>query len=142
MKQGAGSLFQVRNRQSTATFETDAALAETSKEEAQFCYQGDKAYQPLNTRRAEQGVILHSEFRDGNVPAGFELLRVLMEALDCLLQGVKKVRLRTNAGGYRHDLLRYCETGENERFGRIEFAIGYPVTAEFTSSYIHSQEDR
>src|SRR5271154_4559436 len=35
-----------------------------------------KAYQPLNTWWAEQGLIVHSEFRDGNVPAGHEQLRM------------------------------------------------------------------
>src|SRR3972149_1664444 len=61
---------QTRNPQSMATVDTDATLVETGKEEALFCYLGEKAYQPLNLWWAEQGLILHSEFRDGNVPAG------------------------------------------------------------------------
>ena len=44
-----------------------------------FCYKGYKSYQPLNTWWAEQEIILHTEFRDGNVPAGFEQLRVIVE---------------------------------------------------------------
>ena len=39
---------------------------------------------------------MHSEFRDGNVPAGFDQLRVFKEALGCLPEGVKKVRLRSD----------------------------------------------
>jgi hypothetical protein len=49
---------------------------ETQKREDLFPYKGYKAYQPLNTYRAEVGLILHTEFRDGNVPAGYEQLRV------------------------------------------------------------------
>lgn len=122
---------QKQNPQDIATLDMDATVAQTSKKEALFCYLGYKAYQPLNTWWFEQGIILHSEFRDGNVPAGFEQLRVLKEALGCLPEGVRKVRLRSDTAAYQHDLLKYCEMGKNERFGRIEFAVGCDVTPEF-----------
>ena len=65
-----------------ATLDTDAASVETMREEALYCHEGYKAYQPFNTWWAEQVVVLHREFRDGNVPAGYEQLRVLKEAVD------------------------------------------------------------
>ena len=34
-------------------------------------------------------MVLHTEFRDGNVPAGYEQLRVFEEALEALPEGVK-----------------------------------------------------
>jgi len=114
-----------------ATLDMDATLVESSKKNALYCYKGFKSYQPLNTWWFEQGVILHTEFRDGNVPAGFEQLRVFKKALDCLPENVEKVQLRSDTAGYQHDLLKYCETGENKRFGRIEFAIGCDVTQAF-----------
>ena len=125
------AFVQRNSPQRTATLDMDATLVETSKSEALYCYKGFKSYQPLNTWWAEQGVIVHTEFRDGNVPAGYEQLRVLKEALRCLPDGVEQVRLRSDTAGYQHDLLKYCELGENERFGRIEFAIGCDVTEEF-----------
>ena len=124
--------FMQRNKtESTATLDMDATVVETSKKEALFCYHGYKSYQPLNTWWSEQGLVLHTEFRDGNVPAGYEQLRVFKEALGCLPDGVKGVRLRSDAAGYQHELLKYCELSNNERFGRIEFAIGCPVSEEF-----------
>jgi hypothetical protein len=78
--------------ESTATLDMDATLVATNKTDALFCYKGYKAYQPLNTWWFEQGTIVHTEFRDGNVPAGFEKLRVLKEALNCLPEAVKQVR--------------------------------------------------
>jgi len=125
------AFVQRNSAQTTATLDMDATLVETSKSEALYCYKGFKSYQPLNTWWAEQGVIVHTEFRDGNVPAGYEQLRVLQEALRCLPDGVEQVRLRSDTAGYQHDLLKYCELAENERFGRIEFAIGCDVTGEF-----------
>jgi len=131
---------QRHNPQKSATLDMDATLVETNKEEAFFSYQGYKAYQPLNTWWAEQGVIVHTEFRDGNVPAGYEQLRVLKESLRNLPEGVEAVRVRSDTAGYQHDLLRYCEEGHNERFGRIEFAIGCDVSEAFKEAVSEVEE--
>lgn len=88
------SFVQKHNPQKTATLDMDATLVETNKSEALYCYKGFKSYQPLNTWWSEQGVIAHTEFRDGNVPAGFDQLRVFTEVLECLPEGVEDVRLR------------------------------------------------
>ncbi len=125
------AFVQHNKRQREATLDMDATLVETSKVEAKYCYKGFKSYQPLNTWWSEQGLIVHTEFRDGNVPAGYEQLRVFKEALSSLPEGVEKVRLRSDTAGYQHDLLKYCARGDNERFGKIEFAIGCDVTPEF-----------
>jgi len=126
--------------ESTATLDMDATLVATNKTDALFCYKGYKAYQPLNTWWFEQGIILHTEFRDGNVPAGFGQLRVFKEALNCLPEAVKQVRLRSDTAGYQHDLLKYCATGEHSRFGVIEFAIGCDVTKEFKKAVAQVEE--
>ena len=122
---------QKQNPHRTATLDMDATLVETTKSEALYCYKGFKSYQPFNTWWSEQGIIAHTEFRDGNVPAGFEQLRVFKEGLRCLPEGVKEVRLRSDTAGYQHKLLKYCAMGKNKRFGKIKFAIGCDVTPEF-----------
>jgi len=119
------------NIHKTATLDMDATLAKTTKKNALYCYKGFKSFQPLNTWWHEQGLILHTEFRDGNVPAGYEQLRIFKEALDCLPENVEKVKLRSDTAGYQHDLLKYCASGKNKRFGKIEFAIGCDVTQPF-----------
>lgn len=125
---------QGANRQMIATLDLDASLVETSKKDALYCYKHFKAYQPTQVYWAEQDLILHSEFRDGNVPAGFEQLRVLKDALEFLPEGVAKVRIRSDSAGYQHDLMRYCEMKENEHFGRIEFVISCDVSADFKAA--------
>lgn len=125
------SFVQRCRPQQVATLDMDATLVETRKAEALYCYKGFSAYQPLNTWWAEQELVVHSEFRDGNVPAGYEQLRVFKEALESLPQDIDTVRLRSDTAGYQHDLLAYCDRGENPRFGRIEFAVGCPVSREF-----------
>jgi hypothetical protein len=128
------------NPQKTATLDMDATLIETNKADALYCYKGFKSYQPLNTWWDEQGIMLHTEFRDGNVPAGFEQLRVFEEALSLLPEGVEKVRLRSDTAAYQHNLLWYCEMKENKRFGRIEFAISSDVTPAFKEAVAEVKE--
>lgn len=136
------AFVQKNNPQDTATLETDATLVETNKSDALFCYKSFKAYQPINTWWFEQAMVVHTEFRDGNVPAGYEQLRVFKEALSLLPEGIKTVRLRSDTAGYQHDLLRYCEMGDNERFGRIEFAIGCDVTPELKKAVAEVSESQ
>jgi hypothetical protein len=50
------------------------------------------------------------------------------------------VYLRSDTAGYEHALLRYCEKGDNKRFGRIEFAIGADVTKEFKKAVTEVEE--
>jgi len=80
---------QLRSPQGQATLDLDATLVQTWKEIARYGYQGYKAYQPLNVWWAEHELMLHSEFRDGNVPANFDNLRVLLEALERLPKGIR-----------------------------------------------------
>jgi hypothetical protein len=126
------AFVQRRNPCDTATLDTDATLAATHKSTALFCYKGFKAYQPLNVWWAEQGQILYTEFRDGNVPAGFEILRVLQAALDLLPEGVKKVRVRSDTAAYEHDFLQWmADEIQHPKWGVIDFAVGCDVTPSF-----------
>ena len=105
----------------------DATLTETLKKDALFCYQGPKSYHPYNVLWYEHNVVFHSEFRDGNVPAGFGQLRILKECLSSLPSGVEEVYIRSDSAGYQHELLKYCAEGKDERFGRIGFAISIDI---------------
>jgi len=134
-------MIDIGDGEDTATLDMDATIAATLKDNALYSYKGDKAYQPLNTYWHERGLIVHTEFRDGNVPAGHEQLRVLQEALGHLPGWVKKVRLRSDTAGYQHDLMRWCDLKDNKRFGRIEFAIGADVTPEFRKAVAEVPEE-
>lgn len=125
------AFVQDRSPKETATLDMDATLAGTNKEDALYCYDKYKAYQPLNTYWHEQDLVIHSEFRDGNVPAGYQQLRVFKEALEMLPSGVEQIFLRSDTAGYQKDLLRYCAEGKHDRFGVVEFAIGADVTQAF-----------
>jgi hypothetical protein len=124
-----------------ATLDVDATLLETTKSDALFCYQGYRAYQPLNVWWAEQELMLSTEFRDGNVPAGWKQLRVVKEAISYLPSSVRAVRLRSDSAGYEHALLRWLDRADNKRVGRIEFAVSCDVSPEFKAAASEVDEE-
>jgi hypothetical protein len=132
--------MQTHQPATSATLDMDATLVETHKRDALHCYKGFKAYQPLNCWWAEQGAMLYSEFRDGNVPAGHEQLRVMKDCLRYLPASVTKVSLRSDTAGYQEELLLYCGEGKDPRFGVIDFAIGADVTEAFRTAVLATAE--
>ena len=120
----------------TATLDQDATLSATHKSTAYYCYEKYKAYQPFNTYWHEQGLLVGSEFRDGNVPAGFEQLRMLEESLENLPEGVKKVYVRSDSAGYQQNILNYCAQGKSKRFGIIDFAISVRSSQSFKAAVL------
>jgi hypothetical protein len=128
--------LQRKQPSASATLDMDATVIATHKREALYCYKGFKAYQPLNCWWAEQQVMLYSEFRDGNVPAGYEQLRVLQDSLSYLPASVKKVSLRSDSAGFQQDILLYCGEGKDPRFGVIEFAVSADVTEAFRAAVL------
>lgn len=124
-----------------ATLDMDATLVASGKREALYCYKHFPAYQPFNVWWAEQELVVRSEFRDGNVPAGYQQLRVFEEALADLPGGVERVLMRSDSAGYQWDLLRYCAEGKNARFGVIEFAVSSDVDDSFKRAVAEVPEE-
>ena len=127
---------------SLATIDMDATLAATQKRSALFCYKKFPAYQPLNSWWAEQQLVVHSEFRDGNVGAGAEQLRVFKRTLEMLPNTVKTVRLRSDSAGYQWELLKYCAQGKDKRFGVIKFAVSCDITPAFKAAVVATPEEQ
>ena len=132
--------LQAREPHSEATLDMDATLVATNKKTALYSYKHFASYQPFNVWWAEQQVMVHTEFRDGNVPAGYQQKRILIEALEGLPEGVTTVRVRADTAGYEHEFLKYMDQGSHERFGKIEFAVGANVTKEFKRAVLEIPE--
>jgi hypothetical protein len=127
---------QDKEPHNTATLDIDATFTESHKSSALECYKGYKSYQGLNVWWFEQELVLNSEFRDGNVEPAFEVLRVLIESLVQLPEGVENVYIRLDSAGYQHNLMKYCDEGCDARFGRIGFAIGCDVFKSFKEAIL------
>ena len=112
-----------------ATIDLDATVIESHKQQAYWTYLQEKGYQPMVAYWAEQDMILADQFRDGNVPAGMDLLPVLKEAISSLPPTIRLVRIRSDSAAYVHDVLDWCRKQIPGR-ARIEFAISADVTEE------------
>lgn len=110
-----------------ATLDIDATIMGSSKREAKMTYEGERGYQPVVVW-AEKDMVVADEFRDGNVPAGTGLLRVVQRAVEALPEGVEKVYLRSDSAGYTHDLMNGCREEAN-----ITFAISADMSRELRS---------
>ena len=124
-----------------ATLDMDATLIASQKREALYCYKHFPGYQPFNVWWAEHQLVARSEFRDGNVPAGYQQLRVIEETLKDLPASVGKVYMRSDSAGYQWDLLKYCAEGKNNRFGVIDFAVASNVDDSFKKAVAETSED-
>jgi len=131
---------QENRKEVVATLDMDATLVETDKHDALWCYKGFRAYQPLNVYWAEQDMVVHTEFRDGNVPAGFEQKRILEEALGQVPRTVQRVRMRSDSAGYQHELLKYCDEDRNKWCGRIDFTVSCDVSPGFKAAVNEVEE--
>jgi len=91
------------------TLDVDAHLVETSKANAFYCYDGRKAFQPIEVEWAETGLVLAEEFRQGNVLAGMDIKRVVDEAYDMLPPGEWQVKVRSDSAAYQQDVLDHWQ---------------------------------
>lgn len=89
------------------TLDVDAQLVETAKANARYCYEGYRAFQPIEVSWAETGLVLMDEFRDGNVPASKDIKRVVDEAYEMLPPGSWKVKVRSDSAAYQQDALEH-----------------------------------
>lgn len=91
------------------TFDVDAHIAESAKQSALRCYDGRWGFQPIIVNWAETNLVLIDEFRDGNVPAGKGMARVVDDAYDMLpVLGEGKVwivRVRSDSAAYQIETL-------------------------------------
>jgi hypothetical protein len=91
------------------TLDVDAQLIETNKAHAKYCYDGYKAFHPVQVSWAETMLVLSDEFRDGNVDAGKDTIRVVDEAFAMLPPRTWQVKVRSDSAAYDQHVLEHWE---------------------------------
>jgi len=76
------------------SLDVDAHLVETAKANAQYCYGGYRAFQPMEVEWAEAGLVLADELREGSVPNGRGIKEIVDEAYNMMPQGPWQVKVR------------------------------------------------
>ena len=87
------------------TLDVDTQLVETTKEGAQHCYEGYKAFQAAKVCWAETMLVLADEFRQGNVSPSRDIVRLVDEAYEVLPPGLWRVKVRSDSAGYQQEAL-------------------------------------
>jgi hypothetical protein len=98
--------------QRTVTLDVDATILEAHKHTATMTYEGTRGYQPVVAVWAEQDLIVHDEFRDGNVPAGCGNARILARAVIRLPPGITQIFVRGDSALSEQAVLAWCEQPE------------------------------
>lgn len=90
------------------TFDCDATLIPSDKEEALYCYEKYKAYQPLLVYCPELQLVLAYEFRDGNVSPQEGYQRII-ERCCSLFPKDTKITLRSDSAAYINEFMDWME---------------------------------
>jgi len=124
-----------------ATLDMDNNLILSHKSNAMVSYKKKSSYHPFNVYWHEQNLMVFSEFRDGNVPAGKEQQRILEAALKGLPSTVEKVMMRSDSAGYQHTFLEYMDSGKSS-FGKIHFAVSCDVSKSLRNAILKIPENQ
>lgn len=110
-----------RIRQSGLTAHTldgDASQVIAEKQAAHFTYKGEQGYMPMIGHLAEAGVVIHDEFREGNIAPATQNLEFIQACEARMPKGHRIAHVRLDSAGYQAGIFNYCEdTGKT-------FAIG------------------
>src|SRR3972149_2529856 len=91
------------------TLDVDAHLVEPAKADAPCCYEGYKAFQPIEVVWAETMLVLADEFRQGNVPASKDIKRLVDEAYEALPPGEWRGKVRSDSAAYEQEVLDHWD---------------------------------
>jgi len=116
--------------QKIATIDLDSTIIESYKREARPTYQGGSGYQPMLALWAEMNLVVADEFRDGNVPAQKEPLRVARRAFQALPASVGEYYFRGDSACWEKQLLSWLrdEQRADGPKGPITFGISVRMT--------------
>ena len=135
------------------TLDLDATVLASGKREALHTYRnaigtvpGERGYQPLSAFCPELGMVLGTEFRDGNVPAEMRNLEMLEQVLSGLPPAIERVWVRIDGAGYQKKLARFFNDPASRpealrRFGVIGFVVSEDLSEEVKKSLARAPGD-
>lgn len=117
-------------KSSKATLDHDATIQESHKRESLAHYKGGRGYQPSVIYWAEQDLVVADEYRDGNVPAGMENLRLIERGFASLPATVTEYGFRADSACYDEEVLKWLANPQRQRGPQAE--IRFTISADMT----------
>lgn len=100
------------------TLDADATQVIAEKHAAKFTYKGEQGYMPIVGHLAESRMVIHAQFREGNVAPADSNLQFIKECEAMMPAGHRIAHIRQDSAAYQAEVFNYCEdTGKT-------FAIG------------------
>ena len=115
-----------------ATLDHDATIQESHKQDALAHYKGGRGYQPAAIYWVEQDLVVADEYRDGNVPAGMENLRLIQKGFATLPLTVTEYYFRADSACYDESVLKWL--ADPEREPGVRGPIGFTISADMTEA--------
>ena len=86
------------------TIDSDTSIYPTAKSDALFCYEMEKAYQPMVAYCPELKMVIAHEFRDGNISPQVGYARMVKRCRETFPE-VESWTVRTDSAGYQLEML-------------------------------------
>ena len=122
----------VAGKGTRATLDHDATIQESHKQEALAHYKGGRGYQPAAIYWVEQDLVVADEYRDGNVAAGMENLRLIQRGFLSLPPTVSEYYFRADSACYDEPVLKWL--ADPERREGPKGPIGFSISADMTEA--------
>jgi Transposase DDE domain group 1 len=111
-----------------ATLDHDATIQESHKKQSLPHYKGGRGYQPSVIYWAEHDLVLADEYRDGNVPAAMNNLRLIQRGFAALPATITDRFFRADSACYEEKILKWL--ADPERADGPKGTLGFTISAD------------
>lgn len=109
-----------KHHQTQATLDCDASLFVSRSHTAQMSYKGERGWMPMLAFWSELDLVVHDDFRQGNMAPQSDALNFLKETVAQLPKTVNRIYVRSDSAWYQRELIDSCE----------ENGYGFAITAD------------
>jgi len=101
-----------REERKEYTLDIDASQIVAEKYAAHYTYKHEKGYMPMLGHLAENGLIVHEEFREGNAAPASRNREFIQACNTNMPKGKRIARLRADSATYQADIINDCENDD------------------------------
>ncbi len=98
-----------REERKEYTLDIDATEIVAEKHEAHVTYKGNRGYMPMVGHLAENGLVVHEEFREGNEAPASRNLEFIESCAAIMPKGKRIACLRADSAAYQAAVINHCE---------------------------------
>ena len=129
------SLLLGREERINYTLDIDASEIIGNKRKALYTYKKNKGYMPIIGHLAENGLIIGSDFRSGNISPGSKNYEFMLHCISNMPKGKKIRYFRADSASYQASIINYCNDNG------VYYAIGGDLDSSTMKAISTIKED-